>query len=41
MCGNGTYRYSVRAVNAAGASRLAGPAAVTVTGGATRGNSGK
>jgi hypothetical protein len=41
LCGNGTYRYSVRAVNAAGASRLAGPASVTVTGGATRGNSGK
>ncbi|MCJ7591366.1 MAG: M12 family metallo-peptidase, partial [Woeseiaceae bacterium] len=33
MSGNGTYRYSVRATNAGGASALAGPAAVTVTGG--------
>ena len=41
MSGNGTYRYSVRAVNSGGASSLAGPASVTVTGGATRGNSGK
>jgi len=41
MSGNGTYRYSVRAVNSGGASRLAGPASVTVTGGATRGKSGK
>jgi hypothetical protein len=39
MSGNGTYRYSVRAVNSGGASALAGPAAVTVTGGPTKGKS--
>jgi hypothetical protein len=41
MSGNGTYRYTVRAVNAGGASGLAGPATVTVTGGAAKGKSGK
>ncbi len=30
-CGSGTFRYSVRAVNSAGASSYAGPVAVTVT----------
>jgi len=41
MSGNGTYRYSVRATNTGGASGLAGPAAVTVTGGSSKGKSGK
>jgi hypothetical protein len=41
MSGSGTYRYSVRATNSGGASSLAGPAAVTVTGGASKGKSGK
>jgi hypothetical protein len=41
VSGNGTYRYSVRAVNGGGASGLAGPAAVTVTGGPTKGKSGR
>jgi hypothetical protein len=36
LTGNGTYRYSVRAVNAGGASGLAGPAQVTVSGGTGR-----
>lgn len=33
--GNGTYRYTVRAVNAGGGSGYVGPASVTVSGGAT------
>jgi peptidyl-Asp metalloendopeptidase len=37
VTGNGTYRYSVRALNAGGSSGLAGPAPVTVSGGPTRG----
>jgi hypothetical protein len=37
VSGNGTYRYSVRAVNTGGASGLTGPAAVTVTGAPTKG----
>jgi hypothetical protein len=41
MSGNGTFRYLVRAVNSGGASSLAGPAAVTVTGAVTKGKSGK
>jgi peptidyl-Asp metalloendopeptidase len=39
--GNGTYRYMVRALNSGGASGLAGPAAVTVTGAPTKGKSGR
>ncbi len=35
VTGNGTYRYTVRAVNAGGSSGLVGPAAVTVSGGIT------
>jgi len=38
---SGTFRYSVRAVNSGGSSSFAGPAAVTVTGGRTKGKSGK
>ncbi len=41
MSGSGTYRYTVRATNLGGASSLAGPAAVTVTGGSSKGRSGK
>ena len=41
LSGNGTYRYSVRAVNNGGASGLAGPAAVTVTGAVSKGRGGK
>ncbi len=41
MSGNGTFRYLVRSVNSGGASSLAGPAAVTVTGAVTKGKSGK
>jgi peptidyl-Asp metalloendopeptidase len=37
MSGNGTFRYTVRAVNSGGASGLAGPASVTVTGAPTKG----
>jgi hypothetical protein len=37
--GSGTFRYSVRAVNASGGSGYAGPAQVTVSGG-TKGNKG-
>jgi hypothetical protein len=38
---SGTFRYTVRAVNGGGASAAAGPASVTVTGGSSRGKSGK
>jgi uncharacterized protein YunC (DUF1805 family) len=41
VSGNGTYRYMVRALNAGGASGLAGPAAVTVTGAPQQGKSGR
>jgi len=41
LSGSGTYRYSVRATNAGGVSGLVGPAAVTVTGGTSKGKSGK
>ena len=41
MSGNGTFRYSVRATNSGGASGLVGPAAVTVTGGSSKGKSGR
>ncbi len=41
MSGSGTYRYAVRATNSGGASSPAGPAAVTVTGGSSKGRSGK
>ncbi len=41
LSGNGTYRYLVRALNSGGASGLAGPAAVTVTGAPTNGKRGK
>jgi hypothetical protein len=41
VSGNGTYRYKVRALNAGGASGLAGPAAVTVTGAPQKGKSGR
>jgi uncharacterized protein YunC (DUF1805 family) len=37
LSGNGTYRYSVRAVNTGGGSNYAGPVQTTVTGGPTRG----
>jgi hypothetical protein len=39
LSGNGTYRYSVRAVNTGGASGLVGPVPVTVSGGPSRGRS--
>lgn len=35
VAGDGTYRYSVRAINAGGASKYAGPAQTTVSGGTT------
>ena len=41
MTNSGTFRYTVRAVNSGGASAAAGPAPVTVTGGSSRGKSGK
>jgi len=36
MAGNGTYRYSVRAVSAGAASSFAGPAEVSITGGSSK-----
>ena len=36
MAGNGTYRYSVRAISAGAASSFAGPAEVSVTGGSSK-----
>jgi hypothetical protein len=39
LTGNGTYRYTVRALNTGGSSGLAGPAAVTVSGGPSKGRS--
>jgi hypothetical protein len=41
LSGNGTYRYLVRALNSGGASGLAGPAAVTVTGAPMNGKKGR
>jgi predicted phage tail protein len=41
LSGNGTFRYSVRAVNDGGTSPSAGPAPVTVTGGASKGRGGR
>ena len=40
MTGNGTYRYTVRALNTGGGSGYVGPAQVTVSGG-TKGSNGK
>ena len=40
MTGNGTYRYSVRAVSVGVASSFAGPAEVSVTGGSTKNGKG-
>jgi hypothetical protein len=39
--GQGTFRYSVRAVNASGKSAFAGPQQVTVTGGKKGGGKGR
>jgi hypothetical protein len=41
VSGNGTFRYSVRSLNAGGASAYAGPATTTVTGSTAKGKKGR